>query len=223
MKLKYQFSIAFFVSLVSLIGFSSMAFLVSSHEIIQFDQTVVSFIQGLESPMLTAIMTFFTFIGSTSSIVVLSLLTLFFLYNVFKHRSELILFMIVLLGSNVLFLSLKQFFHRARPDFHRLIEVGGYSFPSGHATNAITLYGLLAYLLWRHIPAKWGRTFLILLSITMIMMIGTSRIYLGVHYPTDIISGYLVGGFWLAIAIWFYQRRQKQKNSSQSDGGSIGI
>lgn len=221
MKLKYQLSMAFIVSLVSLIGFGFMAFLVSGHNIIQFDQTVIAFIQGLESPMLTAFMTFFTFIGSMSSIVVFSLLTVFFLYNVFKHRSELVLFIIVLLGSNVLFISLKLFFHRARPDFHRLIEVGGYSFPSGHATNAITLYGLLTFLLWRHIPARWGRTVLIFLSITMIMMIGTSRIYLGVHYPTDIISGYLVGGFWIAIAIWFYQRyeekRQKRKNTSQSE------
>ncbi len=222
MKLKYQLSIAFIVSLVSLIGFGFMAFLVSDHKIIQFDQTVISFIQGLESPMFTAIMKLFTFIGSTTSIVVFSLLVLFFLYNVFKHRSELVLFMIVLLGSNVLFISLKLFFHRARPNFHRLIEVGGYSFPSGHATNAITFYGLLAFLLWRHIPARWGRTVLIVISIAMIIMIGTSRIYLGVHYPTDIISGYLVGGFWLAIAIWFYQRyeekRQKRKNSSRSEG-----
>ncbi|OAH59541.1 MULTISPECIES: phosphatase PAP2 family protein [Bacillaceae] len=218
MNLKFQLSIAFIISLVSLIGFGFMAFLVSSHEIIQFDQTVISFIQGLESSMLTAIMKFFTLIGSTYSIVVLSLLVLFFLYSVFKHRSELILFIAVVLGSNILFKSLKWFFHRARPDFHRLIEVGGYSFPSGHATNAITLYGILAFLLWRHIPVRWGRMVLIVISTMMMMMIGTSRIYLGVHYPTDIISGYLVGGFWLAIAIWFYQRyqkkRQKRKNSS---------
>ncbi|MGG3448598.1 phosphatase PAP2 family protein [Domibacillus aminovorans] len=216
MNLKFQLSIAFIISLVSLIGFGFMAFLVSSHKIIQFDQTVISFIQGLESSMLTAIMKFFTFIGSTYSIVVLSLLVLFFLYNVFKHRSELILFIAVVLGSNILFKSLKWFFHRARPDFHRLIEVGGYSFPSGHATNAITLYGILAFLLWRHIPVGWGRTLLIVISTMMMMMIGTSRIYLGVHYPTDIISGYLVGGFWLTIAIWFYQRYQKKRQKRKN-------
>lgn len=222
MGLKFELSIAFIVCLVSLIGFGFMAFLVSGHKIIQFDSIVISFIQGLESPMLTAVMKFFTFIGSTSSIVVLSLLVLFFLYKVLKHRSELILFIAVLLGSNILFLSLKLLFHRARPDFHRLIEVGGYSFPSGHATNAFALYGLLAFLLWRHIPVKWGRTILILISITMIIAIGLSRIYLGVHYPTDVISGYLAGGFWLAIAIWFYQRyqekRQTQKTISRSEG-----
>jgi undecaprenyl-diphosphatase len=222
MNLKFQLSIAFILSVVSLIGFGFMAFLVSGQEIVQFDRTVISFIQGMESPMLTAIMKFFTFIGSTLSIVVLALLVLFFLYKVFKHRSELVLFIAVLLGSNILFLSLKLFFHRARPDFHRLIEVGGYSFPSGHATNAFTLYGLLTFLLWRHIPARWGRTVLILLSITMIIAIGMSRIYLGVHYPTDVISGYLAGGFWLTIAIWFYQRyqekRQKRKHISQSEG-----
>lgn len=213
MNLKLQLFIAFIISLVSLIGFGFIALLVSSHEMVQFDQKWISFIQGMETPLLTAVMKLFTFIGSMPFIVVLSFLVLFFLYKVFKQRSELILFIVVLLGANVLFLSLKWFFHRARPDFHRFIEVRGYSFPSGHATNAITLYGLLAFLLWRHIPAKWGRTIVVLISVLMVITIGTSRIYLGVHYPTDIISGYLVGGFWLAAAIYFYQQyKEKSQN-----------
>ncbi|KOP63661.1 phosphatase PAP2 family protein (plasmid) [Priestia megaterium] len=220
MNLKSPLMFTFILSLLSIIGFSFMATLISKYNIIQFDSTVISFIQGFESPTLTMIMKFFSFIGSTSSVIVLSLFILFFLYKVLHHRSELILFIGVVLGSSILNLILKLFFHRARPDLHRLIEIHGYSFPSGHAMSAFAVYGVLSFLLWRHIPTRSGRSILTIISITMIILIGISRIYLGVHYPSDIIGGYLASGFWLTLAIWFYQRYQeklyKQKHSSES-------
>ncbi|MFE4426341.1 phosphatase PAP2 family protein [Peribacillus butanolivorans] len=213
MKLKFQLSIAFVISVIFLIGFSIMAFTISAYEFLNFDRAVISFIQGLETPFLTTIMKFFTFIGSSSSIIILSLLVLFYLYKVLKHRLELVLFSAVVVGSPLLNLILKLFFQRARPDLHRLIEIGGYSFPSGHAMNAFTLYGILTFLLWRHISPMWGRTLLILFSVMMILTIGISRIYLGVHYPSDIIGGYLAGGCWLTISIWVFQKhKESQKN-----------
>ncbi|MFB7637922.1 phosphatase PAP2 family protein [Peribacillus butanolivorans] len=213
MKLKFQLSIAFVLSVIFLIGFSIMAFTISAYEFLNFDKTVISFVQGLESPFLTTIMKGFTFIGSSISIIILSLLVLFYLYKVLKHRLELVLFSAVMVGSALLNLILKLFFQRARPDLHRLIEIGGYSFPSGHAMNAFTLYGILTFLLWRHISTMWGRTLLILFSVMMILTIGISRIYLGVHYPSDIIGGYLASGCWLAISIWVFQKhKESQKN-----------
>ena len=122
-----------------------------------------------------------------------------------KDRSKLLLFIIVLLGSHNLFRLLKQLFKRARPDFHRLIEIGGYSFPSGHATNALSIYGILTFVLWHHIPAPWGRIILFIFSIFMILSIGLSRIYLGVHYPSDVLAGYFAGGFLLTMIIGCYQ------------------
>jgi undecaprenyl-diphosphatase len=189
-----------------------MAFFVSAHHIVRFDNAIISFITSFESPTLTSIMKFFTFIGSSKPIIVLSIVILIFLYKVLKHRSELILFIAVILGANILYASLKQIFHRARPDLHRLFEIGGYSFPSGHATIAFSLYGVLAFLLWRHITTGLGRTILILISILMILMIGISRIYLGVHYPSDILAGYFISGFWLTMAIWFFQRYKEGKS-----------
>jgi undecaprenyl-diphosphatase len=106
---------------------------------------------------------------------------------------------------------LKQLFQRARPDLHRLIEIGGYSFPSGHATNAITVYGILSFLLWNHIATRRGRILLLFSSTFIIFSIGFSRIYLGVHYPSDVIAGYFVGGFWLIVAIWTYQFVMEKK------------
>ncbi|UQD51044.1 phosphatase PAP2 family protein [Bacillus methanolicus] len=218
MKLKYQIFIAFILSILSLLGFSFMAILISGHQIIKFDSTIISVVQGFESPMLTAIMKFFTFIGSTISVAVISLLAFLFLYKVLKHRSELILFVAVIIGTPILNQTLKLFFHRTRPDLHRLIGASGYSFPSGHAMNAFSVYGILSFLLWRHIPTRWGRIFLIFISSLMILMIGTSRIYLGVHYPTDIIGGYFASGCWLAFSIWFYQRYQEKRNKKFASG-----
>ncbi|RFB12608.1 PAP2 family protein [Bacillus sp. HNG] len=156
-------------------------------------------------------MKFLSFIGSAPVIIVLSLFILFFLYKVLKHRYELILFVGVMVGSPILNYLLKELFKRARPDFHRLVEISGYSFPSGHAMSAFTFYGIFAFLLWRHIPVWWGRTALVLFSAVMIFGIGMSRIYLGVHYPTDIIGGYFASATWLGFSIWTFQRFKERR------------
>ncbi len=216
MKLIRNLFSGFIISLVSLVGFSGIAILMNEQKLSQFDQVLISTIQGFESPTLTIVMNFFTFIGSFPSVFVISLFAVLFLYFVLKHRIELILFASVVIGTPIINLILKQIFHRARPDLHRLIEIGGYSFPSGHAMNAFAVYGILAFLLWRHIPSCLGRTTLFLISSGFIFMIGISRIYLGVHYPSDIIGGYLASGFWLSMAIWFFKRYKERRSERKT-------
>lgn len=211
MNLKVQLTRAFFVSLFCAIGFGLIALLISDKKIAVFDNTITSFIQGLESPALTSIMKFFTFIGAGFPVVFLSLIALFFLYKVLHHRRELILFLWVVFGSVLLNETLKLIFHRARPILHRIVNANGFSFPSGHSMAAFSLYGVLAFLLWRHIPSSIGRGILILLGTLMIMAIGTSRIYLGVHYPSDVLGGFLASGCWLAASFWFYQWYQEKE------------
>jgi undecaprenyl-diphosphatase len=211
MSLKIRLVIAFFISAISILGFSLISLFISDQKINQFDHQVIQYIQGLESIGLTHTMKFFTTIGSAPIVTGLSLVLLIFLYKVLHHRLELILFIGTVMGSAILNELLKQFFHRVRPDLHRLIEVGGFSFPSGHAMNAFTVYGVVSFLLWRHIPNRWGRVLLIFVSVGMILSIGISRIYLGVHYPSDIIGGYFASGFWLTTAILFFQFYMEKK------------
>lgn len=211
MNIKKELFTVFLISFVSLLCFITIALLVSKHTIINFDRIIIDYVQGLESPWLTNIMKAFTFIGGTIPVAVISLLAIIILFKVFKHPSELVLFITVILGANVLFSVLKQLFHRERPDLHRLTEAGNYSFPSGHATMALALYGVLTFLLWRHTSTLFGRTVLIIFSIFMIGLIGISRIYLGVHYPSDIIAGYFIGTFWLTLAIGSYQKYKVRK------------
>jgi undecaprenyl-diphosphatase len=216
MNLKKQLLIAFFISIVSLLGFTTMAILVSRHTITAFDRNVISYIQGYETSILTNIMKIFSAIGETQPVVVISILSIFFLYKVLKHRSELILFISVMVGANLIYSTLKQLFHRARPDLHRLAEASNYSFPSGHATMAFALYGVLTFLLWRHIPTRIGRAIVIIFSAIMIIAIGISRIYLGVHYPSDIIAGYFISAFWLTFAIGFFQSYKERESQRKS-------
>lgn len=208
---KSQLSIPFIIGVISLVAFSFMAFFVSANKVVQFDSTIITFVQGFENSALTIVMKIFTFIGDTNSVIVLSILVIIFLYVVLKHRVELILFIAAIIGSALLNQLLKYSFQRARPELHRLIEIDSYSFPSGHAMNAFTVYTIISFLLWRHIPSRTGRTILIIISAIMIITIGISRIYLGVHYPSDIIAGYFASGCWLGLAIWFFQKYQENR------------
>ncbi|WP_102272941.1 phosphatase PAP2 family protein [Cytobacillus massiliigabonensis] len=205
---KSQLSIPIIISIIFLLAFSFMAFIVSTNKIVHFDSVVISFVQGMENPSLTVAMKIFTFIGDTKSVIVLAILVIIFLYVVLKHRIELILFITAIIGSALLNQLLKYTFQRARPELHRLIEIESYSFPSGHAMNAFTVYTVISFLLWRHIPSRAGRTVLIIISALMIFTIGISRIYLGVHYPSDIVAGYFASGCWLGMAIWIFQKYQ---------------
>jgi undecaprenyl-diphosphatase len=211
MNLKKYLLIAFIISVVSIIGFSLISLLISDQKIIRFDRTIIDRVQGLETPILTSMMKFFTFIGSAPFVIILSFFLLLFLYKVLHHRLELILFVAAITGSALLNGILKHFFQRVRPDFHRLIEIEGYSFPSGHAMNAFSVYSIISFLLWRHIQSRIGRSILILISVVLILAIGISRIYLGVHYPSDIIGGYFASGFWVTTAIMFFQYYQEKR------------
>ena len=87
---------------------------------------------------------------------------------------------------------IKRLIRRPRPNHIRLIKEGGFSYPSGHAMISLALYGFLIYLVMKKIKNKYLKISLITLLIFIILLVGISRVYLGVHYPTDIISGYLL-------------------------------
>ncbi|MCM3666360.1 phosphatase PAP2 family protein [Mesobacillus subterraneus] len=207
MKFNLQLLISF---LGSLFGFIVMSYLVKAEHLVMFDRVVMDRVQGLEAAGLTAAMKFFTYIGSLKFIVIMTIPIFLVLFYVLKHRLEILVFLSVVYITPILNRLLKMYFHRARPDFNRLIEIGGYSFPSGHAMNAFSFYSIFAFLLWRHVPTVMARTAVILLSTFMILAIGLSRVYLGVHYPSDIIGGFLASGLWVAAVIWFFQRYKEK-------------
>lgn len=216
MQSKLKVTIFLVLSILSVLCFIVVASLIKGRWIAQFDSSVISAIQGMERPWLTSVMKCFTFIGSTPVVVVISICCLFFFFKFLNHRLELVLFLVLVAGSAVLNVLLKMIFQRERPTLHRLIQETGYSFPSGHSMAAFALYAALSFLLWRHVPTKRGRTIVILISILMILMIGISRIYLGVHYPSDVVGAYLASGFWFTFSVWIFQWYMENRSKASS-------
>lgn len=175
-----------------------------------FDEPIIDFVQSAEVSGLTSIMKLFTNIGSTTSVTLLAILTLGVLLWK-KYRAQAVLFTIVLVGTGILNQVLKLIFKRERPDFNRLIDIGGYSFPSGHTMMAFSLYTVLAYIVWRNLKTTGSRIAIAIVAIFMIVMIAVSRIYLGVHFPSDIVGGILASSVWLFASIAMYQRFQRKK------------
>ncbi|RUT47480.1 phosphatase PAP2 family protein [Paenibacillus anaericanus] len=209
-KITRPVSALLLTSIVCAILFGLIATAIGNLRIEGFDHTIITFIQGLESPLLTSLMKFFTWIGGGIPVATITLLTMVVLYVFLRHRKELIFLSLVVVGSVLINSVLKLVFSRSRPTVYRIIEATGYSFPSGHSMFAFSFYGVLAFLLWRHVPVTWGRVLLIIFSSLFILLIGISRIYLGVHYPSDVLGAYLMSGCWLTCSIWWYQRWMKR-------------
>ncbi|MBU2632227.1 LssY C-terminal domain-containing protein [Patescibacteria group bacterium] len=145
---------------------------------------------------------FFLWITTLSHWLVITAFTLVASLIFYLHKKEIFIipFWFSLLGAQVFNYAGKIFFERARPDAAYYIE-STYGFPSGHATISVVFYGFLTYVFWRSIK-KWGRKLnFLLLGTSVILLIGLSRLYLGVHYLSDVSGGYLLGLLWLIIGI----------------------
>lgn len=146
-----------------------------------------------------------TFLASRNFITILGLLLVGWFLVIRRHRWYSLLVPVVALGSITLNLVLKQFYHRPRP-LLPLVSASGLSFPSGHAMISASFYGLLIYLTQTHVrhPAlRWGLTMALL---SLVVLIGLTRIYLRVHYATDVLAGFTAGAVWLIVAIPLLQK-----------------
>lgn len=202
--------------LLALAGFGGLSLLVQRDRLKEFDLSIIHTVQGWENDNFTRIAKTLSYIGSSAVTIPLALVIVIVLAVVLKHRWEIILFVGTLLGSSLLNTTLKALYHRARPDIHRIVEEAGFSFPSGHSMSAFSLYGILTYLLWRHLPSKGWRIALIVFSLIMVLGIGLSRIYLGVHYPSDVIGGYWVSACWITLCIRLFLIWQKRSPARRS-------
>jgi len=211
-----QLSASVIISLLCAVGFGLIAMQIDEDAIHSFDRTWIAIIQGMESPSLTSVMRVLDIIGAGKMAAALALLFALVLYIVFGHRRELIFFFGVLLCSWLLNESLKLMFQRARPTIHRIVEAVGYSFPSGHTMAAFTFYSIVVFLLWRHLRSRLGRALLLLFGAFMIVAIGISRIYLGVHYPSDVVGGYLASGSLIAMSIWYFRKFVDRRKRGQT-------
>ena len=168
-------------------------------EAFAFDKTILLWIHSFANPTLDRIMLFITSLGDPNTVVVIVTISLALLIWR-KYYQEAKIFFINCLGGVVLSYGLKLVFGKTRPDLWQSpITETSYSYPSGHALGSTILYGFLAYLLATRYP-KFSRSIYTLAGL-LIFAIGLSRLYLGVHWPTDIIGGYCIGFLWVMLCI----------------------
>ena len=175
----------------------------------RFDDKVFTYLQTHVSDENNQVMLFFTFLGKHEFLIPANLVLIAYFLFVKKHRWYSIKVPAIALSSLALMFGLKHLFDRNRPLIPLLEEARGLSFPSGHALMSVTFYGLLIYIVFKGFknkPLKWT---LITLLLLLILIIGFSRIYLRVHYASDVIAGFCVGLLWLVICVWVLNRLEQ--------------
>ncbi|HEX9895460.1 MAG TPA: phosphatase PAP2 family protein [Gemmatimonadales bacterium] len=171
----------------------------------QFDERILLWMNGHASPWRDRLTMQITSIGNGAAVITIALVMCAFLW-VQRHRLAVILVVVGVAGSDLLNQAFKGSFDRPRPElfvletpFQRPVSA---SFPSGHAMSAIVVYILLAYLMGRLGGRGWFKVLVNTLAAILIVAIGASRMYLGVHYPSDVIAGYLLGFAWITFCIF---------------------
>jgi len=165
-----------------------------------FDNVFVWLVRYLASPELDQVMIMISEFGYGYPFwtIIIAVLLILAYYRQWLESAGLI---VCLVGEAVLNFFLKNLFERTRPDLFQVVAEAGYSFPSGHAMVSLCLYGMLTFLIARHVQSWRWRLVVIGLAMALVVAIGVSRVYLGVHYPTDVVAGYFAGGMWLAFCI----------------------
>lgn len=175
----------------------------------KLDDSVFAWLHNQVNERNNDIMQFFTFLGTHQFLIPANLSLIAYFLFIKKHKWYSIKIPALALSSLGLMFLLKNAFNRERPEIPLLKEAAGLSFPSGHALMSVTFYGLLIYIIFKTIQNKGMKWTLITLLILLIIVIGLTRVYLRVHYASDVIAGYCIGFLWLVFAIWFLNKIEK--------------
>ena len=195
-----------------LVIFLIITILVITNNTTSFDDSIYNFLFSLRSDNLDTFMTTITKCANTLTIVVLLVILVFTLK---KDDGYLILINVVCtVGANQV---LKHIIRRLRPDHLRLVTEKGYSFPSGHSMVSVGLYGILIYIVQKNIKNKPLKITLTVLLTLLILFIGTSRVYVGVHYPSDVLGGFVLALAILILVINYYNNHFRG-NKNDKDG-----
>ncbi|HKR14840.1 MAG TPA: phosphatase PAP2 family protein [Pyrinomonadaceae bacterium] len=201
----------------SIIFFGWLSDEVLDGETRQFDDVTRAAVHQLATPPMTSVMRGLSFLGSTWFLTVATTIVIV-CFALRKWGREAKLFALTMIGAALLNISLKLAFKRERPvPFFDPLPPETYSFPSGHALTSCVFFGALAAFLTARIKSRRSRTIVWMICSGMFLLIGFSRIYLGVHYTTDVIAGFAAALIWI-LAVRFVEltlrRRRKRKEES---------
>lgn len=193
------------IALIIVVGginlFIELTETLKSDVLADYDQNVTEYVISHRNPSLTKYFIFVTHVGDIYGYaIVLGAFTLlsFFVFKRWKYSVQIFLVLALSAISNMM---LKRFVDRARPSLEHMVSVETLSYPSGHAMSAMAFYGFLIYLFYRFKMNIFLKILIIMLIGILILSIGISRIYLGVHFPSDIAGGFIAGFIWVIFCV----------------------
>ena len=181
------------------IVFAEIADDLTEQDLDSIDQTFMRSLAAHVAPATRELFQWLTRLGDTMTLTgICIVVTWALLWR--RHRWLTLGWVTTVAGGTALNWLLKQYFQRARPVHDGFEAVQGFSFPSGHSAGSVIVYGMLAYLAMRLLPARWHVPVALIVAM-LAGTIGASRLFLGVHYPSDVVSGFAVGIAWLGLCI----------------------
>jgi len=182
---------------------------ITSSSVIHTDNKIANFLYLYRDQRLVKTFLWITLLGKWE-IILFELLITTLILVLFKKRKDILGFLVAISGSMLFDVLGKLLIHRPRPSGIAVYQENTFSFPSGHATIAMAFYGFITYYLVRHVKDWKNKINFLALGVTIIIAIGLSRLYLGVHFMSDVVGGYLLGLLWLLIGIsvaeWLNQK-----------------
>jgi len=189
------------VGIAGTAAFVELASEVREGETQSFDEAVIRWMGAHRSPLLDRAMIELTALGTGVTVLMIVVIAGLFL-TLTQHKYSAILLLVATTGGLVLNGVLKLGFERPRPTiFIPVVHTVSSSFPSGHAMSSAIVYGTVAYLAARLHRRRWARWLVMMFALFLIVLISFSRMYLGVHYPSDVVAGVLIGFAWAGFCM----------------------
>lgn len=203
-------------AIATLIFFGWLTSEVLEGETQHFDEATRAAVHQLASPLLTTIMRGLSFIGSTLALAIGTTVVVI-QFVVRKWGREAKLLAITMIGAGLLNITLKLAFKRPRPvPFFNLTAPETYSFPSGHSLTSAVFFGALAAILTARVKSRRLRVIIWVVCTLMFVLIGFSRIYLGVHHTTDVIAGFAAALIWILVVRFVEMELARRKRRKQA-------
>lgn len=192
----------FIVGIALLFGAMPLLFVFAVYTNHSIDEALLSWVTSMRTPALDSVAIMVTALGGYLLLPLTLLVMCFLLYR--RQYLYAVLFVIGGINAYALKAFLKLVFHRDRPIiFESLVHEQSFSYPSGHAFAATVFWGFIVWLMLKHIRQPWLRWLLIISTIVLVFAIGISRVYLGVHWPSDVFAGWVLGVWWLYFILGF--------------------
>ncbi|USP51349.1 hypothetical protein J2N67_001451 [Bacillus thuringiensis] len=184
--------------------FGIVAWRVHAGGVTVMDTYVRGLVRGLQTESSLTFFSYFTKLGSAIGIVATLVISLLVFWKK-RYYAAMIVYPMGILITHLVNKGIKESVKRERPSLNEALDALGYSFPSGHAMLSIMTFGFLTYIIAANLKSVAGKCVTTILMDIVILSIGLSRVILNVHYPTDILAGYCVGGILLIIAIYYHR------------------